>query len=53
MKKLNWTKATLGQLYDIALHDHDCHYTYKLAARYEIKRRNAASKAKIKYVEKR
>jgi hypothetical protein len=53
MKKLNFTKASLGQLYEIAVHDHDCRYEYKLAARYEIKRRFAASKAKIKYTEKR
>jgi hypothetical protein len=49
---MNWKQAKLGQLYEIAFHDKGCDPRHKLAANEEIRRRKAAKRANIKYVDK-
>lgn len=47
--KLNWKQATRGQLYEIAYHDNSCNPKFKLEAREELRRRDEAKRANIKY----
>lgn len=51
--KLSWNLATRSQLLEIAFNDKGANPTHKIAAADEIRRRDQAKRANIKYVEKR